>query len=97
MRYLFWTLIGILLLAQLIAYALWRIAFRSPNRRQNDDYHLADTEQFRPLQKTITGMIDRLFDHCFGAQYPERNKCQGQKAQGRSRYGRRYYNTGGLP
>lgn len=60
MRYLFWTLIGILLLAQLIAYVLWRIAFRSPNRRQNDDYHLADTEQFRPLQKTITGMIDRL-------------------------------------
>ncbi len=60
MKYFFWTLIGILLLVQLIAYVLWRIAFRSPNRRQNDDYHLADTDQFRPLQPTIRAMIDRL-------------------------------------
>ena len=60
MRYLFWSILGIILLIQLIAYLLWRIALRSPSRKQCDDHFLSDDEQVRPLARTIHAMIDTL-------------------------------------
>lgn len=41
----------------LVSYIVFRIAFRSPNGTQNDDYHLYDTPQMEPLKETVTEMI----------------------------------------
>ncbi len=60
MKYGFWIAIGILLVVQLIAYVVYRLAFRSPNRTQGNDHHLSDSEQMRPLADKIHGMIDAL-------------------------------------
>ena len=58
------ALIIILLIAAaavlVIAFAVYRIAFFSPNRTQNDDYAIMHTEQMDPLRDTITEMIRSL-------------------------------------
>ena len=43
-----------------IAGAVYRIAFYSPNRTQNDDYAIAHTAQMDPLREPITEMIRTL-------------------------------------
>lgn len=55
-----WILICLLLLLRVLVYVVYRIAFYSPNRTQNDDYNIAHTAQMDPLRETITDMIDAL-------------------------------------
>ena len=58
------TLLLILLILAAIVFVLtagvYLIAFHSPNRTQNDDYHIARTEQMEPLLETTTAMIRAL-------------------------------------
>ncbi len=42
------------------AYAVFRIAFHSPNRTQNDDYAIPPSEQMEPLRETALDMIQAL-------------------------------------
>ena len=44
----------------LISYIVYRIAFYSPNKTQNDDYSIARGEQMDVQRETITAMIDAL-------------------------------------
>ena len=44
----------------LISYIVYRIAFYSPNKTQNDDYNIARGEQMDAQRETITAMIDTL-------------------------------------
>ena len=57
------VLIILLILAAAILAVTWvvyRIAYHSPDRTQNDDYAIARTEQMEPLRETTTEMIRRL-------------------------------------
>lgn len=60
MKYLFWIFIAGLIIFQAIAYALWRFAFHSPNKTQNDDHAIGDSDQLKPLADKIHHMIDEL-------------------------------------
>ena len=55
-------LVTLALLALLLAVsaAVFSIAFRSPDRFQNDDFHIAHTPQMDPFREEITGMIETL-------------------------------------
>ena len=55
-----YILCGLTLAILIISYVVYRIAFYSPNKTQNDDHHLMDTEQMRPLYDTIHAMVDRM-------------------------------------
>ncbi len=43
-----------------LSYGLYRYVFYSPVGEQNNDYHLAQTDQTLPLHDTITSMIDAM-------------------------------------
>lgn len=60
MKYVFWAVIGVLLLVQALAYVTWRIALYSPHKGQGDDHRLSDTDQVRPLAPAIHRMIDEV-------------------------------------
>ena len=47
-------------LVLLISGIIYAIAFHSPNRTQNDDQHIQETEQMLPLRDAIFLMIERL-------------------------------------
>ena len=49
---------AILLLAA--AYGVYRVAFHSPDRKQNDDYSINRSPQMEPLRETVKAMIDEL-------------------------------------
>lgn len=61
-RALPWSVVLFFLLALFLAVSavVYVIAFRSPNRKQNNDYNIAHTSQLDPLRETISGMIARL-------------------------------------
>lgn len=44
----------------LVSYVVYRIAFYSPNKSQNDDYHISRGEQMDAQRETIKEMIDTL-------------------------------------
>ena len=60
MQYVFWGVIGFCILVQLLAYIVWFIALRSPNRTQNNDHAIADDDQTRPIASKLHQMIDAL-------------------------------------
>ena len=60
MQWIFWLLITLLIVIQAIAYIVWRIALRSPNKTQNDDRHLSNDAQTQSFKTQIYGMIDEL-------------------------------------
>lgn len=57
---LLWILLIIAAVVLLAAWIVYGIAYRSPNRTQNDDLSIAHTEQMDALRDTITGMIQEL-------------------------------------
>ncbi len=60
MQWIFWLLIALLIVIQAIAYIVWRIALRSPNKTQNDDHHLSNDAQTQSFREHIYDMIDEL-------------------------------------
>ena len=53
-------LLAIVVLVLALTYSLFRFVFYSPNRTQNDDYHIAHTEQMDAVRETATAMIRKL-------------------------------------
>lgn len=90
MRYLFWSILGMILFVQLIAYLLWRLVLRSPNRHQNDDHSVPDDEQTRPIAASIHALIDTL------NQIPY-ERVQIVSKDGKKLSGRYYHWTDGAP
>lgn len=52
-----YVILGLAAVVLCAAYAVFRIIFRSPDRTQNDDFHLAGGEQTDALRDEITEMI----------------------------------------
>ena len=57
-RIIFWVIIGVLLLIQLLAYLLWRIALYSPQKGQGDDHNLHFADKNPSLAEIIHKRID---------------------------------------
>jgi len=57
---LYKTLLILAVIVLLVSYVVYRIAFYSPNKTQNDDYHISRSEQMDAQRETITEMIDTL-------------------------------------
>ena len=57
-RIIFWIVIGILLLIQLLAYIIWRIALYSPKKGQGEDHRLQDNDRMRPYAERVHKRID---------------------------------------
>lgn len=60
MKYYFWIIIAALIFLQAIAYILWRIAFKSPNKTQNNDHFIGDSEQIKPISDKVIRLIDEM-------------------------------------
>ena len=55
-----YILLALILLFLAICYGIYRFAFHSPNKTQNDDFCISPSEQTDPLRETIFGMIRAL-------------------------------------
>ena len=52
--------LGLLAVVLIGTYVVYRLLFRSPNKRQNDDFYVPASEQTDPLRETIYEMIRTL-------------------------------------
>ena len=90
MKYVFWGIIVVCFLIQFLAYIVWRIALRSPNKTQNDDHSVVENDQTKPILSKIHTMIDSL-----NAVPYETVSIVSR--DGKRLYGRYYENKAGAP